>query len=152
MQATIGEESSRVNIEPLRTSPADIDPPFASALPQGEPIASIVVSAESLRAAAEGQEGFVRLRIYDAGAVQQREVCAADGGGRRRRMVVLATALRDGGDVVHARSSGYVSPPEIGATAGFCGCRPPVQVTEQVVAGYQTPLLPRPFAPAARSG
>jgi len=80
MQATIGEESSRVNIEPLRTSPADIDPPFASALPQGEPIASIVVSAESLRAAAEGQEGFVRLRIYDAGAVQQREVCAADGG------------------------------------------------------------------------
>jgi len=64
MQATIGEESSRVNIEPLRTSPADIDPPFASALPQGEPIASIVVSAESLRHAAEEQEGFVRLRIY----------------------------------------------------------------------------------------
>lgn len=40
-------------------------PPFAGALPQGEPVASIVVSAESLRAAAEGQEGFVRLSIYD---------------------------------------------------------------------------------------
>lgn len=40
-------------------------PPFAGALPRGEPVASIVVSAESLRAAAEGQEGFVRLSIYD---------------------------------------------------------------------------------------
>ena len=40
-------------------------PPFAGALPQGEPIASIVVSAASLRAAAEGQEGFVRLSIYE---------------------------------------------------------------------------------------
>jgi hypothetical protein len=40
-------------------------PHFAGALPQGQPVASIVISAESLRAAAEGQEGFVRLNIYD---------------------------------------------------------------------------------------
>ena len=40
-------------------------PPFVDTLPQGEPAASIVVSAESLRNAAEGQEGFVRLSIYD---------------------------------------------------------------------------------------
>jgi hypothetical protein len=40
-------------------------PPFAGALPQGDPAASIMVSAESLRSAAEGQEGFVRLSIYD---------------------------------------------------------------------------------------
>ena len=39
-------------------------PPFGDALRQGEPVASIVVSAESLRNAAEGQEGFVRLNIY----------------------------------------------------------------------------------------
>lgn len=39
-------------------------PPFADTLPQDEPVASIVVSAESLRHAAEGQEGFVRLSIY----------------------------------------------------------------------------------------
>lgn len=39
-------------------------PPFAGALPRDEPIASIVVSAESLRNAAEGQEGLVRLSIY----------------------------------------------------------------------------------------
>lgn len=40
-------------------------PPFAGALPRTQPIASIVVSAESLRAAAEGQEGFVRLSVYE---------------------------------------------------------------------------------------
>lgn len=39
-------------------------PPFAGALPQDQPTASIVVSAEALRSAAEGQEGFVRLIIY----------------------------------------------------------------------------------------
>jgi hypothetical protein len=39
-------------------------PPFAGTLPQDEPIASIVVSAEALRHAAAGQEGFVRLSIY----------------------------------------------------------------------------------------
>jgi hypothetical protein len=39
-------------------------PPFADTLPRDEPVASIVVSAESLRHAAEEQEGFVRLRIY----------------------------------------------------------------------------------------
>lgn len=40
-------------------------PPFAGALPQGKPAVSIVVSAESLRAAAAGQEGFVCLSIYN---------------------------------------------------------------------------------------
>lgn len=40
-------------------------PPFAGALPLGQPAVSMVVSAESLRAAAAGQEGFVRLSIYD---------------------------------------------------------------------------------------
>jgi hypothetical protein len=39
-------------------------PPFADALPQDEPVASIVVSAESLRNVTEGQEGFVCLSIY----------------------------------------------------------------------------------------
>ncbi|MFW6097987.1 MAG: hypothetical protein ACOC9Z_07915 [Chloroflexota bacterium] len=39
-------------------------PPFARALPQGEPVTSIVVSAEALRHAANGQEGFVHLSIY----------------------------------------------------------------------------------------
>jgi hypothetical protein len=39
-------------------------PPFTDTLPRDEPIAFIVVSAESLRNAAEGQEGFVRLSIY----------------------------------------------------------------------------------------
>jgi len=42
-------------------------PPFAGTLPRDEPVASIVVSAESLRNAAEGQEGFVRLSIYGDG-------------------------------------------------------------------------------------
>jgi len=41
-------------------------PPFAGTLPRAEPVASLVVSAESLRNAAEGQEGFVRLSIYGA--------------------------------------------------------------------------------------
>jgi hypothetical protein len=48
----------------LQVEKKDDIPPFASALPQGEPIASIVVSADSLRKAAAGQEGFVRLSIY----------------------------------------------------------------------------------------
>lgn len=39
-------------------------PSFASALPQGEPIASIVVSAERLKQATASQEGFVRLNLY----------------------------------------------------------------------------------------
>lgn len=40
-------------------------PPFESALPKGQPLATVVVSAELLRQAAEGQEGFVRLSFYD---------------------------------------------------------------------------------------
>jgi hypothetical protein len=39
-------------------------PPFTAALPQGQPVASIVVSAETLKQAAAGQEGFVRLNLY----------------------------------------------------------------------------------------
>jgi hypothetical protein len=39
--------------------------PFAGTLPRGKARASIVVSAEFLRHAAEGQEGFVRLSIYE---------------------------------------------------------------------------------------
>ncbi len=39
-------------------------PPFTATLPQGEPVASIVVSAENLKQAATGQEGFVRLNLY----------------------------------------------------------------------------------------
>ena len=57
-RVTVGEEGA-LQIE----KNGDL-PPFADALPQDQPAASIVVSAESLRAAAEGQEGFVRLSIY----------------------------------------------------------------------------------------
>jgi hypothetical protein len=49
----------------LQVEKDDDIPPFAGTLPRDEPVASIVVSAESLRAAAAGQEGFVRLSIYD---------------------------------------------------------------------------------------
>ena len=48
----------------LQVENADSTPPFADALPRGEPMASIVISAEALRNAAAGQEGFVRLSIY----------------------------------------------------------------------------------------
>jgi hypothetical protein len=57
-RVTVGEEGG------LQVEKENHLPPFAGALPQGQPIASIVVSAEALRNAAEGQEGFVRLRIY----------------------------------------------------------------------------------------
>ena len=50
-------------------------PPFTVALPQGEPIASIVVSAENLKQAAAGQEGFVRLSLY--GSSQALELSSA---------------------------------------------------------------------------
>lgn len=39
-------------------------PPFATAMPQGEPIASIIVGAERLKQAAVGQEDYVRLSLY----------------------------------------------------------------------------------------
>ena len=48
----------------LQVEEGDKIPPFAGTLPQGEPTASIVVSAEALRQAAAGQEGFVRLSLY----------------------------------------------------------------------------------------
>lgn len=49
----------------LQVETNDVRAPFESALPDHQPAASIVVSAEFLRQAAQGQEGFVRLSIYD---------------------------------------------------------------------------------------
>lgn len=57
-RVTVGEEGM------LQMEVDGSIPPFAGALPRDEPLASIVVSAESLRNAAEGQEGLVRLSIY----------------------------------------------------------------------------------------
>ncbi|MCI0395980.1 MAG: hypothetical protein L0332_27045 [Chloroflexi bacterium] len=42
-------------------------PSFATTMPQGEPIASVVISAARLKQAAEGQEGLVRLNLYGSG-------------------------------------------------------------------------------------
>jgi hypothetical protein len=39
-------------------------PPFAATMPQGEPVASVVISAAKLKQAVEGQEGMVRLNLY----------------------------------------------------------------------------------------
>jgi hypothetical protein len=39
-------------------------PPFIGTLPEGDPIASIVVSAGSLKQAVAGQEGFVQINLY----------------------------------------------------------------------------------------
>lgn len=57
-RVTVGEEGM------LQVEKDGNIPPFAGALPRNEALASIVVNAESLRNAAEGQEGFVRLSIY----------------------------------------------------------------------------------------
>ncbi len=57
-RVTAGEDGG------LQVEKEDELPPFTGALPLGQPAASIVVSAASLRAAAEGQEGFVHLGIY----------------------------------------------------------------------------------------
>jgi hypothetical protein len=64
------EKSGRVTLNEeglFQLEKAEAMPPFAGALPQGEPAASIVVSAEALRQAAAGQEGFVRLSLYSGG-------------------------------------------------------------------------------------
>jgi hypothetical protein len=50
--------------ELFQVEEADAIPAFAGALPQGEPAASIVISAKALRKAAAGLEGFVRLNLY----------------------------------------------------------------------------------------
>ena len=50
-------------------------PPFATAIPQGEPIASVVISAARLKQAVEGQEGMVRLSVY--GPAQALELSSA---------------------------------------------------------------------------
>ncbi|NKQ37562.1 MAG: hypothetical protein HF973_18355 [Chloroflexi bacterium] len=62
------EKSGRVTVSEkgtFRVDEAGDIPPFTAALPQGEPVASIVVSAENLKQAAAGQEGFVRLSLYE---------------------------------------------------------------------------------------
>lgn len=61
------EKSGRVTLNDeglFQVEEIDAMPPFAGALPKGEPAASIVVSAEALRQAAAGQEGFVQLNLY----------------------------------------------------------------------------------------
>ena len=61
------EKSGRVTLNDeglFQVEEVDAIPPFAGALPQGEPEASIVISAEALRQAAAGQEGFVHLNLY----------------------------------------------------------------------------------------
>ena len=72
------EKSGRVTVSEEGTfqveETGDI-PPFTAALPQGEPIAAIVVSAENLKQAAAGQEGFVRLSLY--GSSQALELSSA---------------------------------------------------------------------------
>ncbi len=57
-QVTVSEEGA------FRVDASDDIPPFAAALPQGEPIASIIVSAERLKQATAGQEGYVRLNLF----------------------------------------------------------------------------------------
>ena len=57
-RVTVSEEGT------FRVDATDDIPPFAAALPQGEPIASIIVSAERLKQATVGQEGYVRLNLY----------------------------------------------------------------------------------------
>ena len=61
------EKSGRVTLNDeglFQVEDSDNIPSFAGTLPQGEPVASIVVSAEALRQAAAGQEGFVRVNLY----------------------------------------------------------------------------------------
>ncbi len=58
-QVTVSEEGT------FRVDATNDIPPFTATLPQEEPIASIVVSAENLKQAAAGQEGFVRLSLYE---------------------------------------------------------------------------------------
>ncbi len=60
-------KSGRVTVSEaglFQVDEADDIPPFTAALPQGEPVAAIVVSAENLKQAAAGQEGCVRLSLY----------------------------------------------------------------------------------------
>ncbi len=61
------EKSGRVTVSEaglFQVDEADDIPPYTAALPQGVPIATIVVSAENLKQAVAGQEGFVRLSLY----------------------------------------------------------------------------------------
>lgn len=61
------EKSGRVTVSEeglFHVDEAGDIPAFTAILPQGEPVASIFVSAENLKQAAAGQEGFVRLNLY----------------------------------------------------------------------------------------
>ncbi|NKQ36874.1 MAG: hypothetical protein HF973_14845 [Chloroflexi bacterium] len=62
-QVTLSEEGT------FQVNEAGDIPPFTTTLPQGETVASIVVSAENLKQAAAGQEGFVRLNLYGGNQV-----------------------------------------------------------------------------------
>jgi hypothetical protein len=60
------EKSGRVTLNDeglFQVEKAEAMPLFAGILPQGEPVASIVISAEALIQAAAGLEGFVRPRF-----------------------------------------------------------------------------------------
>ena len=65
-------------------------PPFATATPQGEPVASVVISAARLKQAAEGQEGLVRLNLY--GSNQPLELSSAG----KYALVMPATEVPEG--------------------------------------------------------
>jgi hypothetical protein len=61
------EKSGQVTLNDeglFQVEDSDNIPPLAGTFPQGEPVASIVISADALRQVAAGQEGFVRLSLY----------------------------------------------------------------------------------------
>jgi len=61
------EKSGRVELNEeglFQVEEVEALPSFVDTLPKVEPAASIVVSADALRQAAAGQEGFVRLSLY----------------------------------------------------------------------------------------
>jgi hypothetical protein len=85
------EKTGRVTLNEdglFRVEEAGAIPPFAGALPQGEPAASIVVSAEALKQAAAGQEGYVRLSFYNED--QALELASAG----KYALVMPATGMR----------------------------------------------------------
>jgi hypothetical protein len=87
------EKTGRVTLNDeglFQVEAVDAIPPFAGALPHGEPAASIVVSAEALKQAAASQEGFVRLSFY--GESQALELAGAG----KYALVMPAIGVPDG--------------------------------------------------------
>lgn len=80
-RATLNEEGT------LQVEKDGNIPPFAATLPRDEPIGSIVISAESLRNATAGQEGFVRLSIYG-----EEEMLELSSGGKYALVMALSGA------------------------------------------------------------